>query len=129
MREIKFRFWNKVKKKMSHAYGLGVIWEYLCAEWDAFDWKDVVKRQYTGLQDSHGTEIYEGDITEGSCYSGREIDERFVIVWNDDPGPTWGAEVIIHPRKSPGWIYGNTNFALTRHKVIGNTYENPELLT
>jgi len=72
MREIRFKFWNRELRKMSKAYGLGVIWESLCEEWGIFDWADVDKLQFTNFKDNFDKEVYGGDrceITVNDYYS------------------------------------------------------------
>ncbi len=110
MRELKFRFWNKTLRRMSAVYGLGLIWEHLCEEWDVFDWKDVEKLQYTGLTDKDDAEIYEWDIVE--VHRGMDGQED---IWRI---------TIEDIRNLPRELSGSNLISRT---VIGNVYENPEL--
>jgi uncharacterized phage protein (TIGR01671 family) len=127
MREIKFRVWSKEHRKMLHFDGGGLLQEYhqLCFGWsdedEDDDWpgeynslymSDCELMQYTGMSDKTGGEVYEGDIVEadpelGSCWRLGEV--RF----------TNGA-FRVH-----GYVLIEAVKHLT---VIGNLYENPELL-
>jgi uncharacterized phage protein (TIGR01671 family) len=84
--------------------------------------------QYTGLKDKNGREIFEGDIVElTNTYKGMNtksiveidfIDFTFAGKWAEEYSPS-------------GYMYnplGSYNFPIVTIEVIGNIYENPELL-
>ena len=67
------------------------------------------EQKYTGLKDSKGTEIYEGDIVKWSKFN---VEAKGSIVWQSY---RWGIEGFDPPFD-------------TKVEVIGNIYENPELV-
>jgi len=71
--------------------------------------------KYTGLHDENNTEIYEGDIVKG-----------YLMINDDDYSFT---DVVSY--KAPSFVCDNSaDFGLDMYEleVIGNIYENPELL-
>lgn len=74
--------------------------------------------QYTGLKDKDGKEIYEGDIVR---YFNKPIDELIRTVTFK-----YGAFGIEGWYKGTHIIFGN--ILDSQIEVIGNIYENPELL-
>uniref|UniRef100_A0A6M3J3L9 Putative YopX protein n=1 Tax=viral metagenome TaxID=1070528 RepID=A0A6M3J3L9_9ZZZZ len=120
MREIKFRAWHTVQKKMYSAETLGADQMTLSADGrgfinvsgDAFHLSQfagekMIPLQYTGLKDKTGVEIYEGDIVRISL-PGFGIEKDLVVEWEDGK-------------------YKEPMFEDFHREVIGNIYENKEV--
>ncbi|PTF12009.1 YopX family protein [Staphylococcus devriesei] len=75
---------------------------------------DRVVMMSTGLKDKNGTEIYEGDIVKNI------YDEIYVVKWFD-------ADFHLEEKYNGGFDYFEL-YSGDNKKVIGNIYENPELL-
>lgn len=80
---------------------------------------DAILRQYTGLKDKNGREIYEGDILDD------KEDAPLYIEYNEDK-----ASFCFVDKFDPYGIeyYTTKDLHFEDMKVIGNIYENPELL-
>jgi len=78
-----------------------------------------VLMQYTGLKDKNGKEIYEGDILSFGNWSDTKKPCLFKVYWNAESASfdTWD---LRHNK------WGGQLDAFS--EVIGNIYENPELL-
>lgn len=114
-REIKFEYgFNSVNGIVKKKYYLHEI-PFMHDKCDVWQMLPVVYvRQFTGLKDKHNKEIYEGDI----CKHNEDIAE--IKYWE---GAFIFNKYAIHN-------YSLTNFACCRtFEVIGNIYENPDLLT
>ncbi|MHA4046429.1 YopX family protein [Bacillus cereus] len=114
-----FRVWNLMSKKMM---GWGEIFDL--PAWEIFpgtpEQRAFNVMQYTGLKDKNGKEIYEGDVVD-TVYDGKLF--TGVVVYDEselDFKATNGKE-----------NYGS-NFqylpCCDEVEIIGNIYENPELL-
>lgn len=109
-REIKFRAWDgkKVKKDI-HISLFKDGWSV-----EGIDKGDVILMQYTGLKDENGVEIYEGDVVETPSQA------ICKITYSKDHYCGFVAEEI-----RGNWHWNISQIEVT---VIGNIYENPELL-
>lgn len=131
MRDIKFRAWNKKDKFMQAVCFLSWLvggikaddaGTYIGNGWvEGTGTKkdsecDVILMQYTGQLDENITEIYEGDIVKQrkNCM----FDDGYVV-----------QQVVFNKDQ---FVSGNCSLYQAvntfRAKVIGNIYENPELL-
>lgn len=123
MREIKFRAWDKSKKRFFQSRDEDVSWHIptvaginnMIPKYATITFFDTAQNfiysQYTGLHDENGVEVYEGDIIQGVMnYSKSKFKSN--VFYND------GAF-----RVDTGSLICNATF-----EVIGNIYENKELL-
>lgn len=123
MREIKFRCWTESAKKMYYpeqlqGFGIcpmtGLLMEVIDhgtdgASLEKTQTKDILM-QYTGLKDKNGVEIYEGDILKFNTKGGNEM---------------------VYEVKWKGKGFKPTRMSDDNQEeieIIGNIYQNPELL-
>lgn len=85
--------------------------------------------QYTGLKDKNGTEIYEGDIVTYSVKGFKKINKT-VMTFNEEHGAyLFGIyEGVKMPCGKKTRMNKYTRKSVNNVEVIGNIYENPELL-
>jgi len=137
MREIKFRAWHKKQKKMVIVLAITFSTNYLHYAYDntwnlkygKSYWSDISNfeiMQFTGLYDIHGKEIYEGDIVRYKVATGVDRQEKR---FDYKIGFVEFRDGAFYPRPledTCGDIW--YDFYVWDLEVIGNIYENPELL-
>ena len=100
--------------------GNGDIWiideDSVAGEWIVNN--DIHLMQSTGLVDKEGTEVFEGDILHHQI----QTEYTFIVKYDKDKGRWYGDGISLTYR------IDITKEFLPYYKVIGNIYENPELL-
>lgn len=121
-REIKFRMWHKKSKKMFDVESINFkdsvlnMWNSIVYTLSTFSLDDVILMQYIGLHDKNGKEIYEGDILKS-------------IQWNDIYLVKHiGTAYYLCRKGKNGFNKITTWNNAEKSEVIGNMYDNPELL-
>jgi uncharacterized phage protein (TIGR01671 family) len=127
MREIKFRAWHKHFKQMSNTImTLGDAYFGFPNRTELRYWlhaTDMEVMQFTGLKDKNGKEIWEGDVIH---FNGWDFLIKFGL---DESIATTGFFYIRKAKdvETTAECKGGIDF-LAGGEVIGNIYENPELL-
>lgn len=104
-REYKFRAWDKENKKMVSVIHFG-----------NFDDPQYECMQYTGLKDKNGKEIYEWDFVKGKTIMGTEYTSVVFFSRGSFMLSIFEREISYLERDE------------CTFEVIGNYYENPELI-
>jgi uncharacterized phage protein (TIGR01671 family) len=112
MNEIKFRIYNPEKKKMIESGATPMMLHSFFEHTAVLNTRDkMVYQQFTGLLDKNGVEIWKGDIVKR---------ENFNAVVKEIHG-CWMFE------RKAGY-YVNAHWYMNDSEVIGNIYENKELI-
>lgn len=119
--EIKFRAWDKENKSMMKIFDSSMQKDWYLPNWS----EKYEVMQYTGLHDKNGVEVYEGDIVHWGAIVRRdfhllEIGADVVVEWSEYAWVVRESSATIHDNLKDLQEYD--------FKVIGNIYENPELL-
>lgn len=119
-REIKFRAWDRFKKEMFEVYNLkgdsatgALCYLDLGIKKIPTSIQNVILMQFTGLKDKKKKEIYEGDILYWEGFADDEYWTKYKVII---PNIFYTMEYI-------------SNFKTNKvTEIIGNIYENPELI-
>lgn len=136
MRELRFRVWNGMEMVYDVTVGkFGVFYVNPGDKGNGLDPKDSASltpfntkyhdgtpvMQFTGLLDKNGKEIYERDILK-SCEDAKSgLKFHYIVEWGHH---AWS--IRHYKAKSRSSVVSNYTFH--QAAVIGNIYENPELL-
>ena len=112
-RTIKFRAWDTENKRWLNSVEVSAV---ISAHQRGEKALLYPLMQFTGLHDDNDIEIYEGDIVEFMSIS---VDKPVFVEWNDD---------TCQFQFSDGQPINNDDTYGIYKRVIGNIYENPELL-
>lgn len=117
-RIIKFRYWDELHKEM-------------------MDWSDLKRQkfieflenaeppimQFTGLLDKNGKEIFEGDIVKFRDIDNSLPEEILPVIWDEK-----ACGFVCRDSQHSKGIDMASSYDTISGEIIGNVYENPELL-
>lgn len=125
MREIKFRAWDKALKSWTN-YSIDddllMFYDKHAECWETDqEGERFILCQYTGLKDNEDREIYEGDIVKAISFARwigvvKYSDENQAFIFDDLDKKYRGKSTVFMNQLDDGL------------KILGNIYENPELL-
>lgn len=123
---LRYRAWDKIRKKMgvviSNNWMTGVANIIIDNKETLRQKQDYILMQSTGLKDKNGKEIFEGDVAvmdgwrrQVVTFGTQEVEEEF-------------GSVRIYRGFNLYLGGGYPNAVMSEFEVIGNIYENPELM-
>lgn len=136
-REIKFRAFDKSDGRMlvvaePQEQGKREYYPFeVQVGFSHFDKNDIILMQWTGLQDKNFNDVYEGDIVrfvKWNKQSGGNLEIVGEVKWNNQGGGMWITNGKYYTILQDLVTFGGETFVMERLEIIGNIYENPELL-
>ena len=121
MRAIKFRMWNEITKMMLDLKKMTPLALNMDTDGLFIPFCGMPLMQFTGLHDKNSREIYEGDIVKSQDCLYEDVG-RWKIVWAEEEGGYWLADDMLHCALAVSEVQS------LHLEVIGNIYENPELI-
>lgn len=136
MREIKFRAWDEINNKWIDGCDLimesnGRVWVGDVNNPPMIQIKSENVVFFTGLKDKNGKEIFDGDVVKNSRCGSNQL---MLVKWTDAIEEV-SSDGVEWTRQKPGFDFEKIGNGMTYVfvaskdlKIIGNIYENPELL-
>jgi uncharacterized phage protein (TIGR01671 family) len=123
MREKKVRAWDKVTEIYLYSDRFPSMWQFY-KELENRGIRHFETEDYTGRKDKNGKEIYEGDVVS---YKAGSLNIKALVGWCD-----FNLCFALNPDAEDKGIpeqYHTMHPPFTNcYEIIGNIYENPELL-
>lgn len=118
-REFEFRAWLTKYNKMVKIYSWNIWQEYfMCSEYDSEFYLDETPiMQYTGLKDKNNKEIYDGDIL-----SDGNVKNLYKVIFEN------GSFRTEYNGDFEEYSFDLIDVVAQGCEVVGNIYENPELM-
>ena len=128
-RQIKFRVWDSAAKIWLKDVVMdmdGKLVNFDGVTRYFIEGSNYIKIQFTGLYDKNGKEIWEGDVLKilQTATDGSDYYENFVIEWDKK----YASFEAINNDYSLPYFSEELQDKNTPIEVIGNIYENPELI-
>ena len=123
MREIKFRAWHKEEKIIGKVLGIDILHKEIFFSnedvncYEHTDFKDIELMQYTGLKDKNNKEIYEGDVL-----SNGNDEKPYKVIFEN------GSFRAEFEGDFEEYSFCLVDIVAQHCEIVGNIYENPELL-
>ena len=126
-----FRIWDKQKKKWLRDVLIdehGRLYRVYSQGLDSFNLElvedDYILIQSTGLTDCTGKEIFEGDVVEAVIPGNNRL-ERYIaeIIFRNS-----AFRLSLLHNRTINLVFGEKLISEEKLKIIGNIYENPELV-
>jgi uncharacterized phage protein (TIGR01671 family) len=123
VREIKFRVWDSLENKWMRNFELSKTGDIVQMGFVTGGKiiEGCILGQFTGLKDRNGKEIYEGDIIQPATMNDGNVDHYRMTDTGAEPIPSiveWDQDYACFYVPLPSRDF----------EVIGNIYENPEML-
>ena len=124
MREIKFRCWDNEANVMLSDISDGMMIQMNSGKvgWyddhGDFEEKNYPLMQFTGPKDKNGNGVYESDVITGKLTGDYKVETRGRVVYD--------LEHLYYATENEGGI--TPLFRISDIEIIGNAWENPELL-
>ena len=99
--------------------------------WTSFDYEDVIPEtvgQYTGLKDKNGKKIFEGDVVSTTYTSAFIKNDKYLVNFSLDRGGWFPFASGDGCGCCEDHTYRPNGDGVTDLVILGNIYDNPELL-